>query len=450
MILESSTLKNMRQDAAKIFYEGLESIDPKVCIRHSCKLEQNIFKVKDIEYDLNKFERIIVIGAGKAGASMACAIEEIFQHRISDGIVIVKYDHVENLEKIDLVEAGHPVPDENGMAGAHKLLEMVQQADEKTLIISLISGGGSALMCLPANGLTLEDKQKTSEILLGCGATIHEINTIRKHLSRIKGGRLAKAAYPAHMICFVLSDVVGDDLDTIASGPAVADSGTFAQCTKIIEKYGVEKYLPTAVLKHIKKGLRGLIPETPKKGNPLFQNVSHTIIASNINALLRAKRMAEQLGYNCLVLSSMIEGETKDVAAVHISIAREILNTGHPVKAPACILSGGETTVTIKGTGKGGRNQEFTLASAIKIKDLKHIVVLSAGTDGTDGPTDAAGAIADQTTVKRAINLQIDPTLFLKENNSYPFFDHLSDLLKTGPTNTNVMDLRIILVQSPS
>jgi len=447
MTPESSVLQKMRQDAVDIFNEGLTAADPKVCIPRCCKLEHNVFKVNNMVYDLDKFERIIVIGTGKAGASMACAMEEILQDRITAGIVIVKYDHVENLEKITLVEAGHPVPDANGVAGAQKLLKMAQQADENTLVICLISGGGSAFMSLPAHGLSLEDKQKTTERLLGCGATIHEINTIRKHLSRIKGGLLAKAVYPAPMIYLVLSDVVGDDLDIIASGPAVADRGTFSQCLGIIETYGIKKYLPATVLKHFKKGLQDRIPETPKKGHPVFQNVFHTIIASNIDVLLSAEKMAKQLGYNCQILSSMIEGETIDVAGVHTAIAREILTTGHPEKPPACILSGGETTVTIKGTGKGGRNQEFALASAIRIKNLKHAVILSAGTDGTDGPTDAAGAIADHTTVQRAMDLGMKPELFLRENNAYPFFDRISDLFKTGATNTNVMDLRVIIVR---
>ena len=447
MTSQSSLLQKMRKDAVDIFHKGLAAADPKVCIPRCCKLEQNIFKVNNMAYDLDKFEQIIIIGTGKAGASMACAMEEILQERITAGIIIVKYDHVETLKKITLVEAGHPVPDSNGVAGAQKLLKMAWKADEKTLVLCLISGGGSALMSLPAHGLTLEDKQKTTERLLGCGATIHEINTIRKHLSRIKGGLLAKAVYPAPMICLVLSDVVGDDLDTIASGPAVADRGTFAQCLGIIETYGIKQDLPAAVLKHFEKGLQGRIPETPKKGNPVFQNVFHTIIASNINVLLEAKKAAEHLGYNCQVLSSMIEGETIDVAAVHTAIAREILTTGYPKKPPACILSGGETTVTIKGSGKGGRNQEFTLASALRIKGLEHTVILSAGTDGTDGPTDAAGAIADHTTVQRAMDLGMKPELFLKENNAYPFFDRISDLFKTGPTHTNVMDLRIILAR---
>ena len=451
----------MRKDAVKIFNAGLEAVKPETCIHGCCRLEDNIFFVNQQAYDLDKFEKIMVIGAGKAGASMAGAIEEILNSRISSGIVIVKYGHVKAHNKIvhnslnanfpsvriKIVEAAHPVPDENGVAGAEELLKAAEKADENTLVICLISGGGSALMTLPAEGITLKDKQKTTEILLGCGADIHEINTIRKHLSRIKGGFLAEAVYPATMICLVLSDVVGDDLETIASGPAVADPGTFGQCLEIIEDRGIKNRLPLSVLNHLKKGNEGIFPETLKKGNPVFENVFHTIIATNINALLNARKKADQLGYNSLILSSMIQGETIDAAFIHAAIAAQVLATGHPVKPPACILSGGETTVAIRGKGKGGRNQEFALAFAIRIKDMENIVILSAGTDGSDGPTDAAGAIADHTTVKRAADFGLIPEQFLRDNNSYVFFDKISDLFKTGPTNTNVMDIRVILIR---
>lgn len=446
----NSILQQMQEHAGRIFYEGISAVDPKICIHRCCRLENNRLKVNGLEYDLKRYNQILIVGAGKASASMAGAMEEILQEKITTGIVIVKYDHGTDLKKIRLVEAGHPIPDENSMAGAKQLLHTLKDRDEKTLVICLISGGGSALMSLPARGLSLKDKQKTSEILLGCGATIHEINTLRKHLSGIKGGLLARAAHPAHMICLVLSDVVGDDLDIIASGPAVADSGTFVCCRKIIQKYTLAEQLPAAVMEQIELGISGRIPETPKKGDPVFYNVSHTIIGKNMDALEKAGQMARHLGYNCLILSSMIEGETRDVAAVHAAIAREVIHTGHPLQPPACILSGGETTVTLRGNGKGGRNQEFALMSALGIKDLAHTVILSAGTDGTDGPTDAAGAIADHTTVQRATQLQMDPQRFLQENNSYLFFDRLSDLFKTGPTHTNVMDLRIILTQPPA
>ncbi len=442
----SNILEQMKQNAVAIFNVGLKAVDPEACIHRICKLENNIFKVNNKSYDLSLFECIVVLGMGKAAATMAKALEDILKDRIAAGLVLVKYDHVEHLEFISLIEAGHPIPDANGIKGAKELIKMAGDADEKTLVINLISGGGSALMTLPAKGITLKDKQETTKIFLGCGATIHEINTIRKHLSCIKGGLLAKTVYPATLICLVLSDVVGDDLDIIACGPCMPDPGTFINCLEIIQTYNLKDLLPKAVIKHFEKGQASMIPETPKLGEVIFEKVSHTIIASNIKALHEAEKKAKSLGYNTMLLSSMIEGETRDAAAFHTAIAKEILATGYPLKPPACILSGGETTVTLKGDGKGGRNQEFALASAIKIQDQDHIVVLSAGTDGTDGPTDAAGAFADNTTFQRAYVLGLKPELFLQNNNAYPFFEQLSDLFKTGPTNTNVMDIRIMLI----
>ncbi|MCW9050500.1 MAG: glycerate kinase, partial [Deltaproteobacteria bacterium] len=323
---------------------------------------------------------------------------------------------------------------------------LASSADEKTLVICLISGGGSALMPLPVDGVTLEDKQETTKVLLACGATIHEINTIRKHLSFIKGGGLAKAVYPATLITLILSDVVGDDLDSIASGPCVPDSRTFADCRLILRKYAIETEIPSSVVRHIDSGIAGKVPETPGTGQVFFEKTQNVVVGSNFNALLRAKEKADLLGYNTLLISSMLEGETRDVAANHIAIAREIQLHGLPLLRPACLLSGGETTVRIRGTGKGGRNQEFVLAAAIKMSGMNDVLILSAGTDGNDGPTDAAGAIADHSTLERAVALGLDPSRYLDNNDSYNFFDKLGDLYKTGPTNTNVMDLRIVLV----
>ena len=443
----NSLLEKMRQDALHIFNQSLIAVDPKACIYRCCRVEDNRLYINDHSFDLDAYDQIRVIGAGKAAASMAYAVEQLLGDRISQGLVIVKYEHLEPLNTIKIVEAAHPVPDENGVAGSKQLLDMARSADEATLVICLVSGGGSALMVSPADGLTLKDKQETTRVLLSCGATIHEMNTIRKHLSGIKGGRLAGAVYPATMVCLILSDVVGDDLDVISSGPAVADPGTFESCMKIIRSYGIEDRLSGAVISHLKRGAQGLIPETPKPGDRALESVHHTIVANNFDALKTAEECAEKLGYNTLILSSLIEGETADIAGMHAAIARQVLMSGHPVRTPACILSGGETTVTIKGKGKGGRNQEFALASAFHIDGKKRIVILSGGTDGSDGPTDAAGAVADHTTIQRAVSGGLNPERHLKENNAYPFFDGLNDLVKTGATNTNVMDVRIMLIQ---
>ena len=432
--------------AKDIFEAGLEAVAPGAAIKRFCHLDEEILTVDGQSYELSQFNQIFVLGAGKAGATMAKAIEEILGERISAGLITVKYDHLEKLKKVKIQEAGHPVPDQNGLDGARAIYELAISADEKTLVICLLSGGGSALLPLPVNGVTLEDKQTTTRALLACGATIHEINAIRKHLSVIKGGGLARAVYPATLITLILSDVVGDDLDSIASGPCVPDSRTFIDCNAIFLKYSIEDEIPTSVLSYIDAGIAGRVDETPKAGEDFFKKTQNVIVASNFNALLKAKEKAEELGYHTLLLSSMLEGETRDVAANHIAIAREIQLHNCPLQQPACILSGGETTVKIRGTGKGGRNQEFALAAAIKMADMKNITVLCAGTDGSDGPTDAAGAFADETTLQRAQTTGLDPQKYLDNNDSYNFFDRLDNLYKTGPTNTNVMDLRIILI----
>ncbi len=435
-----------KQHAIDIFQAGLQTVAPGTAIKKFCQLDDEVLTVAGKNYDLSQYNNIYVIGAGKAGASMAKAIEEIIGDRISTGLVTVKYDHLEKLQKTKIQEAGHPVPDQNGLVGAQAIYQLADSADESTLVICLISGGGSSLLPLPVAGVTLADKQKTTRILLACGATIHEMNAIRKHLSVIKGGGLARVVYPATLITLILSDVVGDDLDSIASGPCVPDSKTFADCRAIFRKYKIENQIPGSVLSYIEAGISGEVAETPKSGQEIFDKTRNVIVASNDDALVKAKEKADELGYNTLLLSSMLEGETRDVAANHIDIARGIQLHRQPVQPPACLLSGGETTVTIRGTGTGGRNQEFTLAAAIKMAGMKNITVLSAGTDGSDGPTDAAGALADETTLPRAEALLLDPQSYLDNNDSYHFFDKLGNLYKIGPTKTNVMDLRIILV----
>ena len=436
----------VRQRAIQIFQAGLQAVAPGPAIRMVCQLDEDIMIVAGQSYDLSQYQNIFVLGAGKAGASMAKAIEEILGDRISDGVITVKYEHLEKLKKIKIQEAGHPIPDQKGLDGAQAIYQLAMSADENTLVLCLISGGGSALLPLPVAGVSLKDKQETTKVLLSCGATIHEINAVRKHLSLIKGGGLAKAVYPATLITLVLSDVVGDDLDSIASGPCVPDSKTFGDCQAIFIKYSIVNRIPSSVLRYIESGISGNVAETPKAGQEFFKKTQNVIVANNFNALLKAKEKAEKLGYNTLLLSSMLEGETREVASNHVAIAREIQLHGYPIQKPACLLSGGETTVKIQGTGKGGRNQEFVLAAAIKMVGMSNTIVFSAGTDGSDGPTDAAGAIADETTLQRSIAAGLTPQQYLDSNDSYNFFDRLNDLYKTGPTNTNVMDLRVLLI----
>ncbi len=436
----------MRKNAESIFYAGLKAVEPGAAIKRYCKIEDNHLFIGDKPYDLSRIKNIFVVGAGKASAPMAAEIENLLGKRITKGIINVKYEHTAKLSYIKLIEAGHPIPDKNGQQSATSILDLVASAGKDDLVLCLISGGGSALLPLPFPGITLKDKQDTIKALHSCGAVIHEINAIRKHVSMIKGGKLAQAAHPAALVSLILSDVVGDNLDVISSGPTVPDSSTFQDCMEIFDKYTLINKLPEAIVSHIKKGVSGKIPETPKTGNPAFEKAQNIIIGSNIGAIMAAKQKSESFAYNTIILCSMIEGDTTQVAHVHSAIAREIIQTGNPIPSPACILSGGETTVTIKGKGLGGRNQEFALAAAMDIAGVENIVILSGGTDGTDGPTDAAGAIADTTTLSRAMNMGLNPGHFLANNDSYHFFQKLGDLLITGPTNTNVMDLRILLV----
>jgi len=443
----SSTLRDMRSDSEQIFLAGLAAVRADAAVLANCRRDSDRLVIGDTALDVGQFRRIFVIGAGKASAAMARAVEQVLPTEISDGVVSVKYEHTAALKNIRQVEAGHPVPDANSEEAARSILELAQQANKSDLVLCLISGGGSALLPLPAPGISLEDKQEMSRMLLACGATIHEINTLRKHTSAIKGGRLAEAVYPATLVSLILSDVIGDDLDVIASGPTVPDTSTFQEAQVIVDKYGLDETLPGPVLEHLKAGRNGRLPETPKTGNRAFERTMNLIIGSNIQAVRAAEEEARKRGYHCLILSSLIEGETRWAARFHGAIAREILHSGHPIPKPACLISGGETTVTLKGDGIGGRNLEFALAAAIDIAGHPDIVILSGGTDGTDGPTPAAGAIVDHNTLNAAAAADLDAQEYLDQNNSYPFFDRLGGLLITGPTDTNVMDLRIVLVR---
>jgi hydroxypyruvate reductase len=438
----------MRQQARKIFNAALRAVDPEEAIFHHLKLADEVLTVGERSFPLKDYNRILIVGAGKADAPMARAVERLLGQHVSDGIILVKDGHGLPLTRIRIHEASHPVPDERGVSGTEEVLSLVRDADEQDLVICLISGGGSALLAAPAEGISLKDKQEVTQLLLGCGATIHEINALRKHLSRVKGGGLARQAHPATVVSLILSDVIGDDLDVIASGPTVQDSSTFQQAMQILHTYDLWDRIPLSVQKHMEKGVKGEIEETPKPGDASFQKDSWNLVGTNLQALISARKEAERQGYHTLILSGMIEGETSEVAKVHAAIAKEAVRSGNPHSPPLCLLSGGETTVTLKGKGRGGRNQEFALAAALAIDGEEHMLVLSGGSDGTDGPTDAAGAIADGRTVSRARAKVLDPVDYLQRNDSYPFFEALDDLLMTGPTRTNVMDVRIMLIFS--
>lgn len=442
----NANLSTLRKDAASIFHAGLKAVNAETAVLAACRRKGSHLEIHSQSFDLDKLAHIYVLGAGKASADMGVAMEKLLGDRITAGAITVKYRHTRPLERIALFEAGHPVPDQNGVAGASRIVEIADMATESDLVICLLSGGGSALLPLPAASLTLSDKQETIQALLNCGAGIDEINALRKHMSAIKGGRLAERTFPATAATLIVSDVVGDKPDVIASGPTVADTSTFSDCLRIIETYHLKNRLPQAVYQHMAAGAAARLEESPKAESEIFSRTHNFIIASSRTALAQAREKALSLGYQSMILSSMIEGETREAARMHAAIAREVRLSGNPVSPPACLLSGGETTVTISGRGKGGRNQEFALAAALEISGDEGIVILSGGTDGTDGPTDAAGAVVDSQTVARATAAGLSPRLYLKENDAYHFFSQTGELLITGPTGTNVMDLRIMLI----
>jgi glycerate 2-kinase len=432
---------SLRSDALRIFYSALKASDPKEAVLRHVRVSDGVLFAGKRRYRLDEFRNIYLTGAGKASARMAVAVERLLGKRITGGLLNVKHGHVAKLRRIRLNECGHPVPDEAGVHGAQEIGNIAAKAGEDDLLICLISGGGSALLPFPAQPVTLAEKQDTTQLLLRSGANIHEINTVRKHISSIKGGQLAALAWPAQVLSLILSDVIGDDLDVIGSGPTAPDSSTFLDALAVLEKFGLTNLVPPPVSERIRAGVAGEIPETPKS----LERVQNLIVGSNQLALDAAAGAARGLGYRPLILSSFIEGETRDVAKVHAAIAKEVLSSGRPVKRPACVISGGETTVTIKGNGLGGRNQEFALAAAMDIAAISGVLMLSGGTDGSDGPTNAAGALCDGTTIARAEKLGLNAADFLARNDSYHFFEPLGDLIKTGPTGTNVMDVRLAL-----
>jgi glycerate 2-kinase len=436
---------NLRKSALAIFKAGLSAADPVQAVLRHVAVKDDVLLADGKKYPLGRYRRVVVVGAGKASASMALALERLLGKRITTGLINVKDGHLAKLRRIELNECSHPMPDARGVAGAARIAELAREASADDLVICVISGGGSALLPLPADGVTLEEKQATTRLLLACGATIHEINALRKHISAIKGGQLARLAAPAAVLTLLLSDVIGDDPDVIGSGPTVPDSSTYARAHEILRRYDLLEQVPLVVRARIEAGMRGEVPETPKPGDAIFRRTQNLVVGSNRLAVDACAAKARELGFRTLILSTFVQGETRDVASVHAAIAKEMLASGRPVKPPACVISGGETTVTLKGTGKGGRNQEFALAAAIELARLPDVLVLSGGTDGSDGPTDAAGALADGTTVARGEAEGVEAKDYLANNDSYTFFDRIGDLIRTGPTNTNVMDIRLVL-----
>lgn len=434
----------LRKAAGEIFQAALDAANPRTAIHRHVRREGESLLVDGTVYDLSR-GRVYVVGAGKACAAMAAAVEEVLGDRIRDGVVVVKDGYAIPLQRIRVTQAGHPVPDARGVEGTSAILALLTETGPEDLVIVLISGGGSALLPAPVAGIDLIDKQAMTRVLLACGATIEEINAVRKHCSRIKGGQMARALFPARSLTLILSDVIGDPVDAIASGPTVPDTTTYGEALQVLRRYRIEDRIPVSILHHLERGARGEIPETPKADDPCFATAHHRIVGNNLQSLLAARDRAARLGFQALILTTELKGESREAATVLTALLLEMRRSGHPVSPPACLLLGGETTVTVRGKGKGGRNQELVLAGAIAIAGGRDLVIWSAGTDGTDGPTDAAGAVADGDTWARAKEVGLDPLRALEENDAYHFFEGLGDLITTGPTLTNVMDILLLL-----
>ncbi len=440
------------QDLADIFNAALMAVDPYNAVLKAVKVEGACLYVAGAQYDLAPFDRIIVVGAGKATARMALAIETLLGAQLDAGLIVVKEGHSASLSIIEQVESSHPIPGAAGASATLRILEMARSANERTLFICLLSGGASALLVAPVAGITLQDKQETTRLLLNAGASISELNAVRKHLSMVKGGRLAQAAYPAQVVTLILSDVIGDPLDVIASGPTAADDTNFADAWAVITRFGLQEKIPAHVASCLQVGIEGKMTETVKVNDPCLAKTHNSIIANLHVAMVAAQEQSERLGWDTRVISETSQGEAREAARFLAQTARDELGTMKSNER-RCLLCGGETTVSVHGKGKGGRNQEFALAFALELEGCQGVTLLCAGTDGTDGPTDAAGAMVDGKTASSARHFGIDPISYLGDNDAYTFFQQLDAAtgahshFKTGATGTNVMDIQIVLLR---
>lgn len=435
---------NTTADIKDIFMQGVAAVHPQQLIRKNVEImpASRVINISGDSYAIAEHAVVWIMGAGKAAAAMAQELESLLAGHFSlQGMVVTKYGHALPLQQVELVEAGHPVPDEQSVAASVKLLEMAAKVQRNDLVIFLLSGGASALLAdVPAHS-SLTEVQQLFEALLKSGADIREMNTVRKHLSGIKGGLLARSIYPATLCTLVLSDVVGDDLSVIGSGPTVADPSTFSDTMEVLRKYHLTEKISTHLLQHIENGVAGRIPETPKPGDPSLLHTHNYLTGTNRIALEAAAEKARDLGYHPVLLSDTVTG---DVHAVAADLVQTALRYNGPL--PACLLAGGETTVKVTGNGLGGRNQQLALAAGIALEPYPFLTFLSGGTDGSDGPTNAAGAIVDASTIKNAGKMQLDPNSFLQRNDAWHFFSKAGGLMITGPTQTNVMDLMIMLI----
>jgi glycerate 2-kinase len=442
---QTSLIREYRALSLQCLERAVSAAEPKQLIKAKVKVEKSCLQVEGYAFDLRKFKHVYVVGGGKAGGKMAQAIEEILGKHVTAGVVNIPYGTKQRTRIIELNQASHPVPDEAGVKGTFRIMAIAEQAEENDLVICLISGGGSSLMPMPLEGISLKDKQALTNALLKSGAAITEINVVRKHLSAFKGGWLAKKAYPATVLNLVLSDVIGDSLDSIASGPTVPDLSTFSDAKKILEKYDLWSNAPFSIRKVLSEGANGLRQETPKLGDLVFENVYNVVIGNNRSSCLAAVDCLRSKGLNTLLLTDMLNGEAREAGKALAKFARDAFIQIAPISKPVGAVAGGETTVTVAGKGLGGRNQELALSVALNLKDSEECVIATFSTDGVDGPTDAAGAIVDGYTLKRANLLGLDPEKYLENNDSYNFFLKLGDLIHTEATGTNVNDIAVIV-----
>ncbi len=443
----SPLVAEARRTVLTLLEAAISSVDPRSLIKNRVTLKEQRLCIGDLSLNLEEYDRILVSGAGKASGAMAEALEETLGQRIDAGLVNVPEGTAANFKTktVKLQEAGHPIPNEEGLKGAAKIASLLENLSERTLVIFLLSGGGSALLPLPKQGVSLAEKKTTTDLLLRCGATIEEVNAVRKHISALKGGQLAVRTYPATLISLILSDIVCDPLPSIASGPTVPDPTTYADAIEVLQRYNVWEHIPHSVKKLLTGGQEGNVLENPKPNDPRFKRVHNILLGNNRFALDAAQKKASALGLSPLVLCSFIEGEARQVGTVFAGLAREMQVQGCHVSEHKAILAGGETTVTVKGNGRGGRNQELALSASLRLRDLEGIALASAGTDGIDGLSSAAGAIVDGFTIERALKLKMNPFTYLANNDSHSFFASLGDGIITGPTGTNVNDIMIIV-----
>jgi hydroxypyruvate reductase/glycerate 2-kinase len=437
---------NRRAIAEQIFLAGVKSVMPDKLINKKIALKDNSLIIGHLKYSLESIEHLYVIGAGKASAMMASEVEKILGNRITEGHVVAKYGHSCKLKYINVSEAGHPVPDSNGFKATKTILDIAAKANSNDLVICLLSGGGSALLPDFPEGNTPEDIITVNDLLVKSGAVITEINAVRKHLSIVKGGQLVRAVHPATLVSLILSDVPGDPLDVIASGPTTPDLTTFQQALAVLDNYNLTASVPAGILKFLMEGAAGKKPETPKPGDYVFEKTSNLLIGSNSLALEAAKQKALEFNINAIIIDNQLQGDSSTVADYIVETSLKFKEDISEIK-PVCLLFGGETTIKMTGKGLGGRNQHLALLCAIMLHNNPGITVLSAGTDGTDGPTNAAGAVVDSETIPDALSKNIDPAKSLADFDSYHFFKKAGGQIITGPTMTNVMDIIVVIVE---